>query len=79
MGKPLFFKGINFMNESPTRIDKIDYYRALPLSHLIKEAEYAETMLKSEKDISTEKLNDSKIIIEELNRRMDEKKPSQLL
>ncbi len=56
-----------------TRIDKVDYYTKLPLSHLIKEADCAEAVLQSEGKISSEKLADSKIIIDELNKRLSGK------
>jgi hypothetical protein len=60
------------MTLKPTRIDKIEYYNNLPLAHLINEASCAETVLKSNGEISIEKLDDSKIIIDELNKRITE-------
>ena len=59
------------MTAEATRIDKINYYRNLPLSQLISEAECAESILKSSINVSEEKISDSKIIIEELNKRLD--------
>lgn len=56
-----------------TRVDKIDYYSKLPLNHLISEANCAEAILRSEIKISEEKISDSKIIIDELNKRITNK------
>jgi len=56
--------------QQPTRVDKIEYYSKLPLNHLLSEANCAEAILKTENQVSEEKINDSKIIIDELNKRI---------
>ena len=57
-------------NDDPKRIDKIEYYRNLPLSQLLEEADYAETVINSTESVSHQKIQDSKIILEELKRRI---------
>ena len=54
----------------PERVDKINYYTNLPLEHLLSEASCAETILKSTKPVSDEKIYDSKLILDELNKRI---------
>ena len=58
-----------FFNE-PTRMDKVDYYSNLPTAHLIKEAALAEEILSSTKNVSDEEIQDSKVILKELNKRL---------
>lgn len=69
MSKLPLFRGQNMT----TRLDKIDYYNNLPLSQLINEANCAEAILISEENVSEEKINDSKIIVEELSKRISQK------
>ena len=57
-------------NETPVRLDKLEYYSKLPTSHLVKEAEIAEIVLSTKTIVSDEKINDSKIILNELNKRL---------
>lgn len=67
----ILLQGIILMTEQrPERVDKIQYYRELPLAHLLKEASCAEVILKNSNSISSEKLSDSKLIVDELNRRI---------
>ena len=64
-------KGTTIMTDiKPERVDKIQYYNKLPLSHLLKEASCAENILSNDKSITEEKLADSKLILEELKKRM---------
>ena len=57
-------------DKTPERVDKINYYNKLPLSHLLKEASCAESLLSNEINVSEEKISDSKLILNELNKRI---------
>ena len=47
------FKGTTIMTDiKPERVDKIQYYNKLPLSHLLKEASCAENILSNDKSIT---------------------------
>ena len=71
MSLNVVFKGTNIMTDiKPERVDKIQYYNKLPLSHLLKEASCAENLLSNDKNITEEKLADSKLILDELKKRM---------
>lgn len=59
--------------KGPVRMDKVDYYSNLPTAHLIKEAALAEEILSSTKNVSDEEIQDSKVILKELNKRLPSK------
>ena len=59
------------LKQPPLRLDKIEYYSNLPTSQLILEADHAEKILSSVKDLTEEKLLDSRIILKELNTRLE--------
>lgn len=56
------------------RIDKIEYYKNIPTSQLLKEADTAETILSKNGDVSADKIYDTQLIIQELEKRLNTNK-----